>query len=104
MPSFIFAYHGGGAPSDPAEVEKVMGEWNAWYGAMGDAVQHGGGPAGMSMTVGSGGVTEDGGANPLSGFTIVEAADQAAACDMAKGCPMVKDGSGTVEVCEVIQM
>ncbi|WP_368185419.1 YciI family protein [Aestuariibius sp. HNIBRBA575] len=104
MPNFIFAYHGGSTPSDPADVEKVMGEWNAWYGSMGDAVQHGGGPAGKSNTVSAAGVAEDGGANPLSGFTIVSAPDHAAACDMAKGCPMVKDGSGSVEVCEVIEM
>jgi len=104
MPKFIFAYHGGTAPSDPAEVEKVMGQWNAWYGEMGAKVLDGGGPCGMSSTVSSAGVSDDSGANPLSGFTVVEAADQAVANEMAKGCPMVADGSGSVEVCEVIQM
>ena len=104
MPKFIFAYHGGAAPSDPAEVEKAMGQWNDWYGSMGAALLDGGGPAGTSMTVSKSGLSGDGGANPLSGFTIVEAADQAAACEMAKGCPMVQDGSGSVEVCEVMTM
>ena len=104
MPKFMFAYHGGSAPSDPAEGEKVMAQWNAWYGSMGSAVLDGGGPAGQSMTVANGGLTNDGGANPLSGYTLVEAADQAAACEMAKGCPMVVDGSGSVEVCEILDM
>ena len=104
MPKYIFAYHGGSAPSDPADVEKVMGQWNAWYGSMGDKVVDGGGPCGASSTVSSGGVTDDGGANPLSGFTVVEAADQSAANEMAKGCPMVNDGSGSVEVVEILQM
>ncbi|MCB1338462.1 MAG: hypothetical protein KDK10_13715 [Maritimibacter sp.] len=104
MPKFIFAYHGGKAPEDPAEGEKVMAQWMSWYGSMGEAVIDGGGPAGMSKTVSKTGIADNGGANPLSGFTIVSAADQAAACDMAKGCPMVQDGSGSVEVCEILEM
>lgn len=104
MARFAFVYHGGKAPEDPAEQERVMGEWGAWYAAMGAAVVDGGGPAGKSRTVSKGGVADDGGANPVSGLTIVEAADQSAAVEMAKGCPMVKDGSGSVEVAEILQM
>jgi len=104
MAQYMFIYHGGGMPETPEEQQRVMGEWNDWYQAMGAAVVHGGGPAGMSKTVSSGGVADDGGANPVSGLTIVEAADQDTACEMAKGCPMVKDGSGSVEVAEMIQM
>ncbi|MCT8158724.1 YciI family protein [Pseudoruegeria sp. SHC-113] len=104
MPKFMFVYHGGKAPEDPAEGEKVMAAWNAWYGAMGAAVVDGGGPAGMSRTVSAQGVADNGGSNPVSGYTLVEAADQDAAVEMAKGCPMVADGSGSVEVAEVIQM
>lgn len=104
MPKFIFAYHGGGMPETPEDGAKMMAAWNAWYGAMGEAVVDGGAPVGMSMTVSAGGVAEDGGANPLSGYTVVEAADQAAACEMAKGCPMIADGSGTVEVAPVMEM
>ena len=104
MPKFLFTYHGGKAPENPAEGEQVMAQWNAWYGSMGDAVVDGGGPAGNSKTVSASGVADDGGANPVSGHTIVEAADQGAACEMAKGCPMVGDGSGSVEVTEIIQM
>ena len=104
MAKYMFVYHGGGMPETKEEQERVMAAWGAWYGSMGAAVLDGGGPAGMSKTVDSGGVTDDGGANPVSGLTIVEAADQAAACEMAKGCPMVVDGNGSVEVAEVIQM
>jgi len=104
MAKFMFVYHGGGMPDTPEEQERVMAAWGAWYGSMGDAVLDGGGPAGMSKTVSASGVTDDGGANPVSGLTIVEAVDQDAACEMAKGCPMVVDGNGSVEVAEVIQM
>ena len=104
MPRFMFVYHGGKTPETPEDGAKVMAAWNAWYGEMGDAVLEGGGPAGLSKTVSHGGVADDGGANPVSGLTIVETADQSAACQMATGCPMVADASGSVEVAELIQM
>ena len=103
MPKFVFAYHGGSSPSSPEEGQKVMANWRAWYESMGSAVQDGGGPAGPSKTVSSGGVANDGGTNPLSGLTQVEAADIDAAVTMAQGCPILSDG-GSVEVAEVLQM
>lgn len=103
MTKFIFVYHGGKAPSDPAEMEKVMAAWGAWYGGMGDNLLDGGGPVGKSSMVNSSGVTEDGGANPVSGYTIVEAQDKAAANKLAGGCPILTDG-GSVEVAEVMAM
>ena len=104
MAKYMFVYHGGGMPETPEEGAKVMAAWNAWYGQMGDALVDGGAPAGKSHTVSKSGVVEDGGANPVSGLTIVQAADHAAACEMAKGCPMVQDGSGSVEVAEMMEM
>lgn len=104
MPKFVFAFHGGKTPDTPEEGEKVMAEWNAWFDGMGDAVSEEGGPVGLSKTVSISGVADDGGANPLSGMTVIEAPDQDTAVDMAKGCPMVKDGSGTVEVAELLKM
>ncbi|MGV6810732.1 MAG: YciI family protein [Brevirhabdus sp.] len=104
MPNFVFAYHGGKAPESPEEGEKVMAEWMAWFGTMGDAVVDGGNPVGMSRTVSNGGVADDGGANPLSGYSIIAAADHDAACEIAKGCPMVVSGEGSVEVAEIMEM
>ena len=63
-----------------------------------------GNPVGQSKTVSAAGVADDGGANPLSGYTVVRAADIGEATDMAKGCPMVVSGNGTVEVAEIIEM
>lgn len=104
MPKFIFAYHGGGMPDTPEEGEKVMAAWNKWYGEMGSAVVDGGGPVGMSKTVTSGGVSDNGGANPLSGFTVVSANDLDAAAKMAKGCPILDAKDGSVEVAEMMEM
>jgi len=104
MPKYMFVYHGGGMPETEEAQQAAMAAWGAWYQAMGAAVVDGGGPAGMSKTVSADGVADNGGANPVSGLTVVEAPDQDAACDMPKGCPIVQDGSGSVEVAEVIQM
>ena len=104
MPQYIFAYHGGKAPETPEEGEKEMAAWMAWFQEMGDAVAIPGNPVGMSKTVHVDGVTDDGGANPLAGFTVVNAGTIEDACAMAKGCPSVIDGLGTVEVAEIIEL
>jgi len=100
----MFVYHRGSRP-ETEEAQKAAREaWDKWYTDMGAAVVDGGGYAGMSKTVSSSGVADNGGANPVSGLTIVEAADHDAACEMAKGCPVVIDGTGSVEVAELIQL
>lgn len=104
MPDFIFAYHGGKKPESQEEGEKAMAAWGSWYESMGDQVVNPGNPVGMSKTVSNSGTVDDGGANPLSGYTIVRANDIDAACKMAQGCPMVADGSGSVEVAPMMEM
>ena len=104
MSQFIFAYHGGKTPETPEQGEQVMAAWRAWMGGMGDALVQPGAPVGMSKTVSGTGVADNGGSNPVSGYSVVSAADMDAAVAMAKGCPMVVDGSGSVEVAEVHEM
>lgn len=103
MSKYIFVYHGGRKPDAPDEIEKVMAKWMAWFQDMGDAVVDGGNPAGMSKTVSASGVLDDGGANPMSGYSLVAAGSIEAAVSMAKGCPILEDG-GTVEVAEAMEM
>lgn len=103
MPKFVFAYHGGKKPDNPADGEKVMAAWNAWYGSIGEDVVDGGGPCGPSQTVSSSGVADNGGANPLSGLTQISAPDMQSAIGIAKRCPILDDG-GSVEVAEVLEM
>lgn len=104
MPNYLYIYHGGATPQSEEEGQKVMAAWMNWYGEMGEAVVDGGNPVMQSYTVASGGVTDNGGANPVSGYTVVSADTIEAACEMAKGCPMVADGSGSVEVAEIHDM
>lgn len=99
MPNYVFAYHGGKMPESEEEGAKVMAAWGAWFEKMGSAVVDPGNPVGMSKTVGANGVEDNGGSNPLSGYTVVSADNIDAACEMAKGCPILEHG--TVEVAEV---
>lgn len=81
-----------------------MARWKAWINDLGDAVVGPGTPLGMSKTVSSDGVTNDGGPNPLSGFSIIEADDMNAALKTAKGCPHLEMDTATIEVAQVMQM
>ena len=104
MAKYLFVYHGGKKPEDPAEMAKVMDAWGQWMGGMGPAVVDGGNPVGMSSTVHSNGsITADGGSNPASGYGLFEASDLDDALAKAKGCPILGNG-GSVEVAEAIDM
>lgn len=104
MPQFIYAYHGGKSPASEEEAAQEMALWEKWFTEMGNAVVVPGNPVGMSKTVSASGVEDHGGANPLSGYTVVNAADMDAATEMAKGCPLVGHSSGSVEVAPIIEM
>ena len=75
MAKYLFVYHGGKRVTGETEMKKVMDAWGAWFGSMGTAVIDGGNPVGKSSTVRSdGSVSNDGGANPASGYSLIEAA------------------------------
>ncbi len=103
MTKYVFAYHGGGMPESPEEQARVMAAWEAWFGQMGSAVVDGGNPVGDVRTVGHDGSVTAGGTNPISGYSLVEAADIDAALAHAKGCPILESG-GSVEVAETLEM
>jgi hypothetical protein len=103
MAKYLMVYHGGSMP-EPADMPAVMQAWGDWLGGMGAAIVDGGNPVGQSSTVMSdGSVKNDGGANPVSGYSIIEANNLDAALAHAKGCPVLA-GGGTVEVAEAIDM
>ncbi len=105
MAKYLFVYHGGGSPpSGPAEHKKVMDAWGAWFGSMGAAVVDGGNPVGKSSTVKSdGSLASGGGANPASGYSLIEASSLEDAHKKAKGCPILKAG-GTIEIAQAMDM
>ena len=102
MPKFIFAYHGGKKPETPEAGMEFMARWRAWSSANDAAFTNKGAPAGPSKTVSADGVADDGGANPLAGYSVVEVDSMEAALAIAKECPHLDHG--TIEVAELMDM
>ncbi|MCH7998351.1 MAG: hypothetical protein IIA91_02580 [Chloroflexi bacterium] len=103
MSNYVISYHGGNTPESPEEGAKQMAKWRAWVDGLGDAVVNPGTPLGKPKTVSSGGVSDDAGSDPSTGFSIVKADSMDAALEMAKACPYLEIG-GTLRVAEVMEM
>lgn len=105
MPKYMFAYHGGGGMPETEEAGKAaMAKWMDWMGGLGEKLVDGGNPVGMSSTLTADGLKDGGGANPLSGWSIVEAESLEAAAEMGKGCPILEGGNGSIEIAPVVEM
>ena len=61
-----------------------------------------GAPVGKSKTFSASEVSDDRGANPVSGYLIVETESIEAALELIKACPDL--GSGTIELTPLIKM
>lgn len=103
MPKYVLGYHGGGMAESEEEQAKVMEAWGAWFGSLGAAVVDGGNPTAASKTIASSGVTDGGGANPLTGYSLINADNIDDAVAKAQGCPIIAAG-GSVEVAEAVEM
>jgi hypothetical protein len=104
MAKYLFVYHGGKPASDPAAMKAVMDAWGAWFGSLGAAVIDGGNPVGASSTVrADGSLVSGGGANPVSGYSLISASSLEDAHAKARGCPLLKSG-GTIEIAEAFDM
>jgi hypothetical protein len=104
MAKYLFVYHGGESPEGEEAVKELMDDWGAWFGTLGTAVIDGGNPVGPSITVQpDGSIADNGGANPASGYSLIEAADIDDAIEKARGCPILTS-RGSIEVAEAFDM
>ena len=104
MAKYLFIYHGGTAPKSEEETKKEMDAWGEWLEGMGAAVVDGGNPVGMSVTVNADGSrANNGGSNPASGYSLIEASDDDDAVEKARGCPHLASG-GTIELAPTFDM
>ncbi|MFV2034730.1 MAG: hypothetical protein ACC631_06420, partial [Halocynthiibacter sp.] len=85
------------------EGQKMMARLMAWMEGMGTAVVDKGNAAKVSKTVSAAGIADNGGANPVSGYSLVSADTFESALEMARKCPIIEDG-GSVEVAEAMEM
>jgi len=102
MANFVLLYSGGSAGTTPAEREKIMGAWGAWFGKLGDKIVDAGNPFSEHAKNLSNGGVHDGavGNPPATGYSILKADSLNAAADLAKGCPVLQSG-GKITVYEI---
>lgn len=103
MPKFVFAYHGGPKSMSREDGAAYMTRWKAWTEGLGAALVDPGMAVGASKTVSASGVADNGGSNPISGVSVVEADDIGGAITMAKACPHLGIG-GSIEIAPVLDM
>ena len=105
MTKFIMVYKGEATPMDEMTEEQgkaVMDAWGAWMGKVGDGLVDVGSPFGGGASVSDDG--SEGTAADLTAYSIVEAADLAAAKAMTGGHPYFSEGKGSysIEIFELL--
>ena len=114
MKEYLFLFRGGDRPSmDPsaAEAQAAMQKWMQWMGGL--AAQGKLGPSQPlhptgTQVKGTGKVVTDGpfmeGKEMVGGYLLCKADSYEEATELAKGCPILNDESGIVEVREVREL
>jgi len=104
MAKYLLVYHGGSMPESDAERGKVMAAWEGWFQELGSGIVDPGNPVGQTRTIGNGGsVSDGGGANAASGYSILQADSLDKAVEAAKSCPVLLGGA-TIEVAETFDV
>jgi len=99
MPRYLLAYHGGHVDESQEGRERVMKEFGEWFAELGPRLIDPGNPIARAVTVDGGTVSDRGGSNPVSGYTVIDADDMEAAIELVKRGPIVHGGR-TVEIAE----
>ena len=99
MPRYLLAYHGGHVDESLEGRQRVMAAFGEWFEELGPRLIDPGNPVGRAVTIDDSSVTEGGGTNPISGYTVIEANDMDTAIELVKRGPIVQGGR-TVEIAE----
>ena len=101
MTKYLLAYHGGTVPASKEEGDRVMAAWGTWIDSLGKSLVDPGNPTATSKTIAPGGkISNGGGSNAVTGYSILEAASLDAAMAAVKNCPQLSSG-GSIEVAEI---
>jgi hypothetical protein len=103
MANYVLLYHGGGTPETDDERARVLQAWGEWFDRVGAAMVDGGNPFGNSRALRADGVADGTGDDPATGYSIVKADSLDDATELAKGCPILDDPGGRIEVYETFQ-
>lgn len=102
MPKYILVYRGG-MPKNRQQATVSIPKWKSWITGLGTAIVDPGQPAKNAKELRQSGATASSAANPISGYSIVQADSEQVVLQLAKSCPIFDD-QGTVEVGELIDV
>ena len=102
MKNYMFAFHGGSMPDNDAAKANIMEKWAQWMEGLGKAIVDPGSILHVVKHVSPSGVSDTAIETPMAGYMIVTAADQSAAIEMARTCPILEN-DGNVEVAQLVQ-
>ena len=113
MTKFMYLFRGSDAMENmsPEEMEAHMGRWKSWMGGLAQAGtlvdglplnKEGKKVHNHGNTITDGPFAE--GKEVVGGYLIVNAEDLNAAVDISKGCPLLEDDNGVIEVREIMSM
>ncbi len=102
MANYLLLYSGGSAGTTPADREKSLQAWGAWFGRLGDKIVDHGNPFGEHAKSVADGKVHDGTVSnpPATGYSIVSADSLNAAGELARECPLLQSG-GKITVYEI---
>jgi len=103
MAKYLLVYHGGGMPEGQEARDQVMAAWGTWFQNLGPALADGGNPVSQTKTISGTSVSDGGGANAATGYSLIEAENIDAAVELAKGCPVLQGGA-SIEVAETFDV
>lgn len=93
MSSYLFSFRGA---RDSVLLPETFDAWAEWQLQLGPRLKDRGYPALIAETLGA---LPD--ATTLGGYSVIRATSLAAAVELARGCPHLKDG-GAVEIAELV--
>lgn len=99
MARFMLIYKGEAtdmADMTEEQAQDVMAKWGAWMGKVGPALSDIGAPFGGGVSMVDNGTTAE--PTSLTGYSIIEADDLAAAQGLADGHPYLSEGAGNYSI------
>lgn len=103
MAKYVLIFHGGDMPASLEAGAQVMQAWSDWFTNLGDSVVDRGDPISEVQMIATDGTVGPAQGVPVTGYSIIQAADFAAALRLAKTCPGLGFGS-TVQVAQTSAM
>jgi hypothetical protein len=103
MATFLFTYRGGGTSETDKDRARETAAWSTWYDDLGPALIDRGNAVSQGWVIHSDGeIDADASEDPVTGYSVIEAASMDDALGIALGCP-IRNGGGRIEVLETLE-